>query len=71
MSSNSFFAKSLRFIGIVLMALTGGFTLLGGLGTTCAALFPTNWESMTLCTYRNCHWHLGNLGNGQTCERHA
>jgi hypothetical protein len=47
MSSNSFFAKSLRFIGIVLMALTGGFTLLGGLGTTCAALFPTNWESMT------------------------
>jgi hypothetical protein len=53
MSSNSFFAKSLRFIGIVLMALTGGFTLLGGLGTTCAALFPTNWESMTpLATFQ-------------------
>jgi hypothetical protein len=46
MSRNSFGAKSLRFIGIVLMALTGGFTLLGGAGTTCAALFPTNWESM-------------------------
>jgi hypothetical protein len=46
MSSNSFLAKLLRFIGIVLMALTGGFTLLGGIGTTCAALFPTNWKSM-------------------------
>ncbi len=46
MSSNSFFAKSLRFIGIVLMGLTGGFTLLGGIGTTCAALFPTKFGSM-------------------------
>lgn len=46
MSTNSGFAKFLRFIGIVLMALTGGFTLLGGVGTTCAALFPTNWASM-------------------------
>ena len=46
MSKNSFFAKFLRFIGIVLMGLTGGFTLLGGIGTTCAALFPTNYESM-------------------------
>ena len=46
MSTNSFFAKALRFIGIVLMALTGGFTLLGGIGTTCAALFPTNYDSM-------------------------
>jgi hypothetical protein len=46
MSSNSFFAKLLRFIGIMLMALTGGFTLLGGIGTTCAALFPAKWESM-------------------------
>ncbi|HSO11372.1 MAG TPA: hypothetical protein VLT51_03275 [Anaerolineales bacterium] len=46
MSSNSFFAKFLRFIGIVLMALTGGFTLLGGIGTSCAALFPAKWESM-------------------------
>lgn len=47
MSSDSFFAKTLRFIGIVLMALTGGFTLLGGIGTTCAALFPGKYESMT------------------------
>jgi hypothetical protein len=46
MSRDSFLAKSLRFISIVLMALTGGFTLLGGIGTTCAALFPTNYESM-------------------------
>jgi hypothetical protein len=46
MSTNSFFAKFLRFIGIVLMALTGGFTLLGGIGTTCAALFPIKYESM-------------------------
>lgn len=46
MSHNSFFAKFLRFVGIVLMALTGGFTLLGGIGTTCAALAPTNFGSM-------------------------
>jgi len=46
MSTNSLFAKFLRFIGIVLMGLTGGFTLLGGIGTTCAALAPTNYDSM-------------------------
>ncbi|MBI5932104.1 MAG: hypothetical protein HY867_00235 [Chloroflexi bacterium] len=46
MSTNSSFAKFLRFIGIVLMALTGGFTLLGGVGTTCAALFPAKYDSM-------------------------
>lgn len=47
MSQNSFFAKFLRFIGIVLMALTGGFTLLGGIGTSCAAFNPTGFgESM-------------------------
>lgn len=46
MSPNSFFAKALRFIGIVLMALTSGFTLLGGVGTSCAALFPKNFGSM-------------------------
>jgi hypothetical protein len=48
MSKNSFFAKFLRFIGIVLMGLTGGFTLLGGIGTTCAALFPANFDSMAV-----------------------
>jgi hypothetical protein len=47
MSTNTWWGKTLRFLGIVLMALTGGFTLLGGIGTTCAALFPTKWESMT------------------------
>lgn len=47
MSHNSFFAKFLRLIGIVLMALTGGFTLLGGIGTSCAAFNPTGFgESM-------------------------
>lgn len=33
MSTNSFFAKFLRFIGIALMGLTAAFTLLGGAGT--------------------------------------
>lgn len=43
MSQNSFIAKFLRFIGIVLMALTGGVTLLGGIGTTCVAVNPTGF----------------------------
>jgi hypothetical protein len=47
MNRNTWWGKTLRFLGIVLMAITGGFTLLGGIGTTCAALFPTKWESMT------------------------
>jgi hypothetical protein len=47
MSANGFFAKFLRFIGIVLMGLTGGFTVLGGIGTFCAAVFPQKYESMT------------------------
>ena len=47
MSQNSWFAKLLRFIGIVLMALTAGFTILGGVGLFCAALFPTRYESMS------------------------
>lgn len=42
MTYNSFLAKFLRFIGIILMALTAGFTLLGGVGTACAAFAPTN-----------------------------
>ena len=46
MSTNGFFAKFLRFIGIVLMALTGGFTVLGGIGTFCAAIFPQKYDSM-------------------------
>jgi hypothetical protein len=43
MSANSFFAKFLRFAGIVLMGLTAGFTLLGGAGTSCVALNPTGF----------------------------
>ncbi|MCZ2126882.1 MAG: hypothetical protein LC099_03805 [Anaerolineales bacterium] len=46
MSKTGFFAKFLRFIGIVLMFLTGGLTILGGIGTACAAFLPTNFESM-------------------------
>jgi hypothetical protein len=46
MDRDVWWGKVLRFTGIVLMAMTGGFTLLGGIGTTCAALFPTNWDSM-------------------------
>ena len=46
MTTNSFLAKFLRFIGIVLMGLTAGFTLLGGAGTSCAALSPTAYDSM-------------------------
>jgi len=42
MSHNSFFSKLLRFIGIMLMALTAGFTILGGVGTGCAAFAPLN-----------------------------
>ena len=39
MSHNSGLARFLRFIGILLMVLTGGFTLMGGLGTSCVAGF--------------------------------
>lgn len=46
MSTHSSFAKFLRFTGIILMGLTSGFTLLGGVGTTCVALAPTKYESM-------------------------
>ena len=47
MSTNSLFAKFLRFIGIALMGLTAAFTLLGGAGTTCVAINPTGFgESM-------------------------
>lgn len=42
MSHNSFLAKVLRFIGIVLMALTAGLTFLSGIGTACVAFVPTN-----------------------------
>ena len=43
MSTNSFFARFLRFVGIALMGLTATFTLLGGAGTTCVAVDPTGF----------------------------
>lgn len=46
MRPESGFSKFLRFIGILFMSLTAGFTVLGGVGTSCAALFPTKWDSM-------------------------
>lgn len=46
MSPASFFSKFLRFLGILFMSLTAAFTILGGAGTSCAALLPNNWESM-------------------------
>jgi hypothetical protein len=46
MKPESGFSKILRFIGILFLSLTAAFTVLGGAGTTCAALFPTHWESM-------------------------
>lgn len=47
MSPNTSLAKILRFLGILLMGLASGFTLLGGVGTTCVALDPTGFgESM-------------------------
>jgi hypothetical protein len=46
MSPTSTFAKFLRFVGIFLMSITAGFTILGGVGTSCAALAPKNWDSM-------------------------
>ncbi len=41
---NTWWAKTLRILGIVLMSLTAAFTLLGGAGTTCVALNPAGWE---------------------------
>lgn len=40
---NTWWAKTLRILGIVLMSLTALFTLMGGAGTTCVALDPTGF----------------------------
>lgn len=48
MSENRFWAKFLRYVGIVLMGLTAGFTLLGGVGTSCVAFAPTSFGSMAV-----------------------
>jgi len=42
-SRNTWWAKTLRIIGIVLMSLTAAFTLMGGAGTSCVALNPTGF----------------------------
>ena len=42
MSRNTWWGKTLRFIGILLMGITSLFTIAGGAGTTCVALNPTN-----------------------------
>ena len=64
MSSNGFTAKFLRFIGIVLMGLTAGFTLLGGIGTSYVALNPMvlarawqSWHHSSGCM--SCSFCLG------------
>jgi uncharacterized membrane protein (UPF0136 family) len=41
---NTWWAKTLRIVGIVLMALTAAFTIMGGAGTSCVALNPTGYE---------------------------
>jgi len=48
MAHDSFIAKFLRFIGIVLVALNAGLTFLSGIGTACVAFVPTNpsWVSV-------------------------
>ncbi len=38
--------KFLRFIGILFMGLTAAVTILGGVGTTCVALNPTEYDGM-------------------------
>lgn len=43
MSESSALGKTLRFLGILFMALTSGFTLLGGIGTSCVAINPTGF----------------------------
>ncbi len=45
MQHNSGFAKFLRITGIVLMSLTAAFTLMGGIGTVCAALFTEKYAA--------------------------
>ena len=43
MSTNKMGGKTLRIIGIILMSMTGAFTLLGGAGTGCVAFNPTGF----------------------------
>jgi len=41
---NTWWAKLLRIVGIVLMSMTAAFTLMGGAGTTCVTLNPTGFS---------------------------
>jgi len=43
MARNTWWGKTLRFIGILLMGITALFTIAGGLGTTCVAINPTGY----------------------------
>ncbi|MGB7875835.1 MAG: hypothetical protein WBL25_15750 [Anaerolineales bacterium] len=43
MPKNTWWGKTLRFIGILLMGITALFTIAGGLGTTCVALNPAGF----------------------------
>lgn len=43
MSGNTWWGKTLRFIGILLMGITALFTIASGLGTTCVAFNPTGF----------------------------
>ena len=45
MQHNSGFAKFLRVVGIILMSLTAAITLMGGIGTVCAALFTEKYAA--------------------------
>lgn len=40
---NTWWARTLRVVGIVLMSLTAAFTLMGGAGTSCVALDPAGF----------------------------
>ncbi len=43
MSRNTWWGKTLRFIGILFMGITALFTIASGVGTTCVALNPTGF----------------------------
>ena len=43
MKPESGISKTLRFIGILFMALTAAVTVLAGVGTSCVAFLPNNW----------------------------
>jgi hypothetical protein len=46
MSTPTKTGKALRIVGILLMGLTTAFNLMGGIGTSCVALFAEKFESM-------------------------